>query len=70
VRAEEITDDNLRMIDVGTNGNIGLRYKDPKPVKAKDSSARHGTPAQRQQTQPANQGNTTASPRSSGTSNQ
>jgi len=27
VRADEITDENLRLIDVGTGANIGLRYK-------------------------------------------
>jgi general secretion pathway protein D len=30
VRADEITDDNLRLIDVGTSANIGLRYKETK----------------------------------------
>jgi general secretion pathway protein D len=30
IRADEITDDNLRLIDVGTSANIGLRYKEPK----------------------------------------
>jgi general secretion pathway protein D len=33
VRAEEITDENLRLIDVGTSNSIGLRYKEPKPTK-------------------------------------
>jgi general secretion pathway protein D len=71
VRAEEITDDNQRMIDVGTNGNIGLRYKEPKPVKTKNSSANHATPSQGQgqKSQPASLGNATASTRPSGTSN-
>jgi general secretion pathway protein D len=33
VRAEVITDENLRMIDVGNGNTIGLRYKEPKPTK-------------------------------------
>jgi general secretion pathway protein D len=33
VRAEEITDENLRLIDVGTSNTIGLRYKEPNPTK-------------------------------------
>jgi general secretion pathway protein D len=37
VRAEEITDDDLRLIDVGTSNSIGLRYKESKqPPKAKE----------------------------------
>ena len=34
VRSEEITDDNLRLIDVGTGNAIGLRYKEPKPANS------------------------------------
>lgn len=34
VRADEISDDNLRVIDVGTGANIGLRFKDPVPSDA------------------------------------
>jgi len=30
VRADQITDESLRPIDVGTGSNIGLRFKDPK----------------------------------------
>jgi general secretion pathway protein D len=37
VRAEEVTDENLRLIDVGTSNSIGLRYKEPTPAKPKDS---------------------------------
>src|SRR5215469_4679022 len=39
VRAQEINDDNLRMIDVGTNNTIGLRYQETKPPKGKESPA-------------------------------
>ena len=38
VRAQEINDDNLRMIDVGTNNTIGLRYQEAKPPKGKEPS--------------------------------
>jgi general secretion pathway protein D len=41
VRAEEITDENLRLIDVGTGNNIGLRYKEP---KATNPSTPPGSP--------------------------
>src|SRR6201981_2279423 len=33
VRAQEITDENLRLIAVGTSNTIGLRYKEPNPTK-------------------------------------
>jgi len=36
VRAEEINDDDLKVIDVGTSNSIGLRYKESKPPKAKE----------------------------------
>lgn len=37
VRAEEITDDDLRLIDVGTSNSIGLRYRESKqPTKIKE----------------------------------
>ena len=32
VRADEVTNENLRAIDVGTNTSIGLRYKEEKPA--------------------------------------
>ena len=39
VRAQEINDDNQRMIDVGTNNTIGLRYQEAKPPKGKEPPA-------------------------------
>jgi general secretion pathway protein D len=33
VRSEEITDENLRMIDIGTSTTLGLRYKEASPAK-------------------------------------
>jgi general secretion pathway protein D len=38
IRADEITDDNLRLIDVGTSSNIGLRYKEPKKATPDSTS--------------------------------
>ncbi|HTC64659.1 MAG TPA: type II and III secretion system protein [Candidatus Saccharimonadales bacterium] len=38
VRADEITDENLRPIDVGTGTTIGLRYKEPRKASTGDSS--------------------------------
>jgi general secretion pathway protein D len=45
IRADEITDDNLRLIDVGTGANIGLRYKDTKKATPNDSTAGPDKPA-------------------------
>lgn len=45
VRAEEITDENLRMIDVGTNSTIGLRYNESKPAKTKEPPSPPAAPA-------------------------
>lgn len=68
VRAEEVTDENQRAIDVGTNNNIGLRYKESKPAKSGDSSSSSSKPA-KAGTRPQSsgtQGNAPANPRSSG----
>lgn len=68
VRAEEVTDQNQRAIDVGTNSNIGLRYKESKPAKSGDSSSSSSKPA-KGGTRPQSsgtQGNAPANPRSSG----
>jgi general secretion pathway protein D len=45
IRADEITDDNLRLIDVGTGANIGLRYKDVKKPTPSDSTPGSDKPA-------------------------
>jgi general secretion pathway protein D len=45
VRAEEITDENLRLIDVGTSNSIGLRYKEPKPTKPTNSASPQEPPS-------------------------
>ena len=45
VRAEDVTDENLRMIDVGTNSTIGLRYNESKPVKPKEPPSPPAAPA-------------------------
>ena len=44
VRSQEVTDENLRMIDVGTNNTIILRYPETKPAK-KESPASPTKPA-------------------------
>lgn len=68
LRAEEITDDNLRLIDVGTSSSIGLRYKESRPAKSKDSSSSRANPSQKQgqqRPQPGGQASaTSASPAS------
>ena len=68
VRAQEITDDNLRMIDVGTNNSIGLRYQEAKPPKSKEPPVSPANPAAKQggeRRQPATQNNTTPAPKAS-----
>src|SRR5437016_574396 len=42
VRGEEVTDEDLRLIDVGTNSNIGLRFKETVPASPNVSNT---TPA-------------------------
>lgn len=42
VRAEEITDEDLRLVDVGTNSTIGLRFKESTPASPTGSNS---TPA-------------------------
>jgi general secretion pathway protein D len=68
VRALDVTDENERAIDVGTNNNIGLRYKESKPAKAGEASSSSSKPAKggtRQQSS-GTQGNAPANPKSSG----
>ncbi len=67
LRAEEITDDDLRVIDVGTSNNIGLRYKESKPPKAKEppSPPANSTTQGGERRQPTTQKNTTPAPKAS-----
>lgn len=70
VRAEEITDDNLRLIDVGTSNTIGLRYTEPKPTKPANSPAPQEPPSTQNRRRPSTSAPASASepPRSSQTS--
>lgn len=71
VRAQEITDENLRMIDVGTTNTIGLRYQETKPAKPKESPTSPTKPAATrggERRQPAAQGNATPAPKASSSS--
>jgi general secretion pathway protein D len=71
VRAQEITDENLRMIDVGTTNTIGLRYQEEKPAKPKEPPTSPTKPAATrggERRQPATQGNTTPAPKASASS--
>lgn len=72
VRAQEITDENLRMIDVGTNNTIGLRYQEAKPAKPKESPSSPTNPAATrggERRQPAaTQKNATPAPKASASS--
>jgi general secretion pathway protein D len=53
VRAEEITDENLRLIDVGTSNSIGLRYKEPKPTKPANSPSSPQPPSSQNRRRPS-----------------
>ena len=70
VRAQEITDDNLRMIDVGTNNTIGLRYQEAKPAKPKQPPSPTNPSATQggDRRQPTTQKNTTPAPKASASS--
>jgi general secretion pathway protein D len=59
VRADEVTDENLRPIDVGTGNNIGLRYKEMKPTAPE-------TPAKPADAPPAPGGTASRPPQASG----
>src|SRR5215472_10702012 len=66
VRAQEITDENLRMIDVGTTNAIGLRYQEAKPPKTKEPPSSPTNPAATrggERRQPATQKNTAPAPK-------
>jgi general secretion pathway protein D len=45
VRADRITDENLRLVDVGTGANIGLRYKVAAKATAPNSTTGPDSPA-------------------------
>jgi general secretion pathway protein D len=47
VRSQDITDDNLRLVDVGTGSNVGVRLKEP--AKAQPEGAAKVAPAQPRQ---------------------
>jgi general secretion pathway protein D len=61
IRAEEVTDENLRMIDIGTANSIALRRKEPK--KAPPSTPKPSIPPARGSAGPQSPTKTTA-PRS------
>jgi general secretion pathway protein D len=46
VRAQDLTDQNLRMVDVGTGGAIGLRHTDVRPTTAAAPGTAAGQSAQ------------------------
>jgi len=62
LRAEEVTDENLRLIDIGTASAIGLRRKEVK--KTPPSSATPSTPPTRSSTGRQSPPATTSAPRS------
>ena len=47
VRSQDITDDNLRLVDVGTGTNVGVRLKEP--AKAQPEGAAKAAPVQPRQ---------------------
>jgi general secretion pathway protein D len=63
VRAEETTDDDLKVIDVGTSNSIGLRYKESKPAKAKEPPSPPANSTGGERRQPTTQKSTAPSPK-------
>ena len=63
VRAEEITDENLRLIDIGTGTSVGLRRREPKK-KAGSSAPQPSKPAARGATRPQSPASAPAAPAS------
>src|SRR6266436_6687051 len=63
VRAEEITDENLRLIDIGTGTSVGLRRREPKK-KAGSSAPQPSKPAARGATRPQSPASAPAAPTS------
>lgn len=47
IRAEEITDENQKLIEVGTGNNIGLRYTEAKPARARNATSSPDSPSAR-----------------------
>jgi general secretion pathway protein D len=54
VRSEEVTDENVKLIDIGSGSNIGLRYKEPKPTKTGGATPGSGTTGSTSRTRPTN----------------
>jgi len=63
VRAEEITDENLRLIDIGTGTSVGLRRREPKK-KAGSGAPQPSKPAARGATRPQSPTSLPAAPAS------
>jgi general secretion pathway protein D len=63
VRAEEITDENLRLVDIGTGTSVGLRRREPKK-KAGSSAPQPSKPAARGATRPQSPTSLPAAPAS------
>jgi len=63
VRAEEISDENLRLIDIGSGTSIGLRRREPKK-KAGSSAPQPSKPAARGATRPQSPTSLPAAPTS------
>ena len=63
VRAEEITDENLRLIDIGTGTSVGLRRREPKK-KVGSSAPQPSKPAARGATRPQSPTTAPAAPTS------
>jgi general secretion pathway protein D len=54
VRAEEITEENVKLIDIGSGNTIGLRYKEPKPTKTSNGVPGSGTTGSTSRARPSN----------------
>jgi general secretion pathway protein D len=66
IRAQDLTEQNLRMVDVGTGNSVGLRYSEPKTTKAHSLSAPAAPAGQLRPAQPKNVENPSPARPSSG----
>jgi len=53
IRAEQVTEDNQKLIEVGTGNTTSLRYKEAKPVKSAHAVAPQDKPSAKDNSRPA-----------------
>jgi type II secretory pathway component GspD/PulD (secretin) len=62
IRAEQVTEANQKLIEVGTGNTTSLRYKEEKPVKSAHAAASHDKTAAKDNSHPAASSNVPPAP--------